>query len=241
MNFVDSLNLLGVEAMQKACITINGAPTTSTEGIVGCLCMNTKDGTVYKCTKAVNGVYTWDKTGGMTEVATLTIPLTDYYEGEYNDANGVSQWGKLPKIGGYTFESGGMLLLEKYEYDNGETKNALLSQLRQIFNARMVCISVFANDNTGLITPEIYKETVGSTMTWAGSIGIYSADGVPTDTYANVTHTVWADNPEAYPEGSGVYAEYLCLSTGLYNAIITAINSMDNSPEDPVLVFTAYN
>ena len=181
--------------------------------------------------------------GGMKQVATLTIPLNDFGEVYMYDENGMDLGPcNFPKIGGYMPADGKMLLLEKYEYDNGRTANALLSQLRQIFNARLVCISVYANDCTGLLTPLIYKETVGATMTWGGSIGYYSADGLPTDTYSkDVTHTVWADNVEAYNSGEGVYAEYLKLSTGLYNALATVGGCMDNTPEDPVLVFTAYN
>jgi hypothetical protein len=240
MNFVESFNLFGTEAAQKACITINGAPTTSTEGAVGCLCMNTKDGTVYKCTKAVNGVYTWDKTGGMTEVATLTIPLTDYYEGEYTDGNGMSQWGKIPKIGGFSVGSDKMLLLEKFDEMNGRTANTLCSQLLKIFNSRFVSVSVFANDgNYNLLTPFIHEEMVGATMVWGGSI--YSVDEVPSHEYADITHTVWCDNNNALSAGSGPYATYLKLSNSLYNALITALNFMDNSPEENELVFTAYN
>lgn len=59
MNFVDSLNLFGVEAKEIPCIKGKGAPTTSTAGAVGMFYMNTNNGKVYKCTSAVDGVYTW--------------------------------------------------------------------------------------------------------------------------------------------------------------------------------------
>lgn len=182
------------------------------------------------------------KAGGMKQVATLTIPLNDFGEVNMYDENGMDMgWCNFPKIGGCMPEGERMLLLEKHEYDNGTTSNALLSQLHQIFNARLVCISVYANDATGLLTPLIYKETIGSVMTWGGKIGEYSMDHLPSDTYVDVTHTIWSDNPDASPEGSGVYAEYLALSKGLYNALATVGSCMDNTPEDPVLVFTAYN
>lgn len=61
MNYVESFKLFGTEAMQIPCIKGDGAPTTSTPGAVGCLYMDTssefKD--LYKCTAAVDGVYTW--------------------------------------------------------------------------------------------------------------------------------------------------------------------------------------
>lgn len=62
MNYVESFNLLGVEAKQIPNITGEGAPTTTTEGAVGCLYMNTRTGDVYKCTAVTDGVYTWVRT-----------------------------------------------------------------------------------------------------------------------------------------------------------------------------------
>lgn len=59
MNYVESFNLLGVEAKQIPSITGNGAPTTATEGAVGCLYMDTATGDMYKCTVVSNGTYTW--------------------------------------------------------------------------------------------------------------------------------------------------------------------------------------
>jgi hypothetical protein len=59
MNFVKSFNLLGVEAQQIPCITGEGAPTTTTEGAVGCLYMDTTNGAVYKCIGVEGGAYTW--------------------------------------------------------------------------------------------------------------------------------------------------------------------------------------
>lgn len=59
MNYVDSFNLFGLEAAQIPCIKGAGAPTTTTEGAVGCFYMNTDNGDVYKCTAVAYGVYTW--------------------------------------------------------------------------------------------------------------------------------------------------------------------------------------
>ena len=178
-------------------------------------------------------------TGGLQQVAELIVPLADYEEGEYYDSNGMSQWGKIPKIGGYIPNSDRMLLLEKAD-EYSQTSNPLLAQLDSIFSARLVCISVLAKDGWNLTTPLIYRETVGSTMTWAGAIN--SVDDVPTDDSADcVTHLVWADNEQAMNPGAGPSAKYLHLAKGLYKALIEAVNHMDNTPEDPELVFTAYN
>jgi surface protein len=63
MNYVESFNLLGLEAKQIPCIKGENAPTTSTEGAVGCLYMNTLTGDIYKCTAASDGTYTWSIIG----------------------------------------------------------------------------------------------------------------------------------------------------------------------------------
>ena len=41
------------------CLTGKGKPTAETAGAVGCWYMDTDSGTVYKCTAAADGVYTW--------------------------------------------------------------------------------------------------------------------------------------------------------------------------------------
>lgn len=60
MNYVESFNLLGVEAQQIPCITGEGAPTTATEGAVGCFYMDTLTGNIYKCTAVLDEIYTWE-------------------------------------------------------------------------------------------------------------------------------------------------------------------------------------
>ena len=73
MNYIESFNLLGVEAQQIPCITGEGAPKTFTEGAVGCLYMNTLTGDIYKCVAAENGVYTWNNitTEAVTDKVTI--------------------------------------------------------------------------------------------------------------------------------------------------------------------------
>ena len=70
MKFVKKFDFFGVEASQIPCITGSGAPTAATEGAVGCLYMDTDSGSVYKCTAAAAGAYTWQAFGG-TDDATL--------------------------------------------------------------------------------------------------------------------------------------------------------------------------
>ena len=59
MNYVKSLNLFGIEARQRPCLTGSGVPTTNTIGTVGELYMDKDTGTMYKCVSDENGVYEW--------------------------------------------------------------------------------------------------------------------------------------------------------------------------------------
>lgn len=59
MNYVESLDVLGIELKQIPCIKGEGTPTTKTEGAVGCFYMNTLTGVLYKCIAIDNGAYTW--------------------------------------------------------------------------------------------------------------------------------------------------------------------------------------
>lgn len=63
MNFVKSFNMFGTDAMQIPCIAGTGVPTTSTNGAVGMLYMDTSssDGELWKCTGVDSDVYTWVK------------------------------------------------------------------------------------------------------------------------------------------------------------------------------------
>ena len=64
MNYINSFNMFGVEAKEIPSIKGSGAPTTETEGAVGCLYMNTDNGDLYKCIASVDGVLTWVDVGG---------------------------------------------------------------------------------------------------------------------------------------------------------------------------------
>lgn len=72
MNYVKSLDLFGVPVQQIPSITGSGAPTTSTEGAVGCFYMDTASENVdiYKCIAVVDGAYIWKefKSGSVKSV-----------------------------------------------------------------------------------------------------------------------------------------------------------------------------
>lgn len=74
MNYVEHLNLFGVEAKEVPCIKGIGAPTSSTEGAVGCLYMDTDTGDLYKCTAVADGVYTWVPADSFVEKTSPAAP-----------------------------------------------------------------------------------------------------------------------------------------------------------------------
>lgn len=67
MNYVEHLNIFGVDVKEIPCIKGKGAPTTTTAGEVGMLYMDIDTGALYKCTAVsyavLNGAYTWVPVG----------------------------------------------------------------------------------------------------------------------------------------------------------------------------------
>jgi hypothetical protein len=59
MNYVNSFNLLGLEARQRPCLTGNGEPTIETVGAIGELYLDVNTGKIFKCTSIVNNIYIW--------------------------------------------------------------------------------------------------------------------------------------------------------------------------------------
>ena len=76
MNYVESFNLLGVDAKQIPNITGAGAPTITTEGAVGCQYMDTLTGDIYICTDVDGGSYIWNPLSGKGGI--YIIDLFDY-------------------------------------------------------------------------------------------------------------------------------------------------------------------
>lgn len=83
MNFVDSLNMFGVNAKEIPCIKGNGAPSAETVGEVGLLYMDVDTGVLYKCVGVewhtstgnteATAIYTWN-----VLIATITINGRSY-------------------------------------------------------------------------------------------------------------------------------------------------------------------
>ena len=59
MNYVESLNLFGIDAKEIPCIVGEWEPTTSTEGAMGSLYMDEVTGDLYVCISAEPNNYIW--------------------------------------------------------------------------------------------------------------------------------------------------------------------------------------
>lgn len=77
MNYITHQNTAGVETKEIPCIPGSGAPTSATEGAVGCLYMDTLTGKIYRCTSAAGGVYGWQYNIGDTGAAGPQGPQGD--------------------------------------------------------------------------------------------------------------------------------------------------------------------
>lgn len=104
MNHVKALNTLGVEVRQLPCYPGKGAPTTETEGAVGEFYMDTDTGVIYKCTAAVDGVYTWEEFGAdrnpdrHAEYFDITEDGTISLKQEYQGADMLPKYLVIPEI-----------------------------------------------------------------------------------------------------------------------------------------------
>ena len=86
MNFVPHFNFYGIDGKQIPCITGKGAPTTTTEGAVGCLYMDETYGEVYKLTsegwkplvELIPGVDIVQETGDSENVVMSQKAVTEY-------------------------------------------------------------------------------------------------------------------------------------------------------------------
>lgn len=120
MNYVKHFNVLGIDAQQIPCSTGKGAPTTATEGDVGCFYMDistdTKD--LYKCAAIENGKYVWLKLVDQEEIKAVLTSANNYADSIAN-----TKLNKDDCI--YEFVSPNLLNLETLNYsyillDTGE-------------------------------------------------------------------------------------------------------------------------
>lgn len=166
MQYVEHLNIFGIEAKQIPCIVASGGPTSATEGAVGCLYMDSDTGALYKCTAVVNGVFTWEKIGTFDDgqyfddVAPENLLNIDAAE------LGV---GILPNGTRYTKNMNNCMLTDFIPVSAGETLYHQLLNLntnaRQLWRICFVCAydsdkSVVSSAGADYVASDVFSYTV---------------------------------------------------------------------------------
>ena len=69
MNFVKSHDYFGRDVKEIPCITGSGSPSGATEGVPGCLYMNTLNGNVFRCVGIRDTGTIWESLTGLPDAA----------------------------------------------------------------------------------------------------------------------------------------------------------------------------
>ena len=164
MNYVNSFDLFGVPAKQIPATPGSGAPTTATEGAVGCLYMDTDTGNLYKCTAVADGVYTWveagngggNQTAGLSDTA-ASLLITILRNGIYGPDQSVNITALEAELAGYG-ESGGD---EPVIPDEPDEPEVTLSSISATYSGGDVAVGTAVTDLTGIVVTATYSD--GST------------------------------------------------------------------------------
>lgn len=243
MNYVKSFDLFGVPAMQIPAAPGSGAPTTATEGAVGCLYMDTDTGNLYKCTSVADGVYTWVEAGngsggGLNETAaSLLIGIlrsVHIYDGD--------QSGKITALAaelGVTEEEEPDTPVEP---DDPVTPEATLSSISATYSGGDVAVGTTVTDLTGIVVTAHYSD--GSTATVTGyTLSGEIAEGSNTVTVSyggkTTTFTVTGVDEESGPVSvemvnkAGNIAVYSDAgTTSIFNSYTPYVVSVETFAED---------
>ena len=68
MNFVKSHDYFGLDVKEIPCITGSGPPTGATDGVPGCLYMNTLTGSLFRCIGKGDTGTVWESLTGLPDV-----------------------------------------------------------------------------------------------------------------------------------------------------------------------------
>lgn len=120
MNYVEHLNIFGVEAKEIPCIKGNGEPTIATIGAVGCLYMDTLNGEIYKCTAVENGIYTWNNLSSGKSTVHKGAWINSLPEREEADYNGIFQHIEVKMDYNIFDEKVDIFTEETYQYKVGD-------------------------------------------------------------------------------------------------------------------------
>lgn len=122
MNYVNSFNLLGLEARQRPCLTGNGEPKNTTVGAVGELYIDINTGNIYKCISNIDETYTWNMLCDeivLKELETIKSALTyvpprNLFNNKYSETEMVDGFVITYAKGyatGYTINSSGEIIM----------------------------------------------------------------------------------------------------------------------------------
>lgn len=169
MNYVKSFDLFGVPATQIPATPGSGAPTTATEGAVGCLYMDTDTGNLYKCTSVADGVYTWveagngggNQTTGLSDTA-ASLLITILRNGVYSTDQSANITALESELGS-SGESGGD---EPVIPDEPDEPEVTLSSISATYSGGDVPVDTAVTDLTGIVVTAYYSD--GSTATVTG-------------------------------------------------------------------------
>ena len=221
MNYVESFDILGVNARQTSCVVLSSAPTSKTVGAVGVLAMD-QAGNTYKCIGVNGDKYTWVPLGGMEKVGEISLDIeVTFEEEEVWD----EEMGSSVPVTKYYLNFGGQkgdkAVLLKQEGDGYDWKaNTYLDQLLSLFqNSRIVEVTL--NDaNSVLALGTLGVERVASTIEWMGYPDFMDDDSEPMEFGGDYTHILYYDDVRAPGYCYGPYAYYLRFSENMYQCIM---------------------
>ena len=177
MNYVDSLNIFGVEAKEIPCIKGSTAPTKLTVGAVGLFYMETSTGDVYKCVAVNENNYTWEVIGssnhGSNDIFDLKSNLTAHTNNKSNP-HGVT----ASQVGA---DASGTAINLISEHNTDITAHADIREQIGKLSSEIVDLKAF-------VTPQMYgakadgvtddTEAINDAIEAAGSGVVYFPDGI---------------------------------------------------------------
>lgn len=126
MDYVKYIDLFGEPVATIPCIVGSVAPTAATFGKVGCLYMNDKNGSVYACTAAADGAYTWVPIAGGSGASEVFI--AEYSKTTFAEMDEAYSAGKV------LFLRTGSYLVPMYNIEAGTSVSFYRTTSTQIIN-----------------------------------------------------------------------------------------------------------
>lgn len=199
MNFVESLNMFGVDAKEIPCIKGNGAPTTETVGEIGLLYLDTETGALYKCTKIEGKIntdddgsdgggssytrqYIWKGADGQSIFYTpVELPIADESAGAVSiiAIEDIYTNGRQPHKGDLVLSSNGVLGYMSSvgaEFVNISTIIDLLPRSGGTLSGKLSVNGLAEIDTSGYITAQWYRMRADNSLSRTPEQGVCVKD-----------------------------------------------------------------